>query len=99
MSTLTTEKSGPTVQHGRAQEPPLGSGVGVQCGAPAADESPDFSAKHKQFATLRAQCALAGWTLNEQPAGTFVVARWGMSRVLPDLAAVEGFVAQVGVRR
>lgn len=54
----------------------------------------------KAFANLRASAALAGFTLctMTETAGLcfYLVSRWGMSRTLPDLAAVVAFLRQVG---
>jgi len=54
----------------------------------------------KRFATLRARAALIGYslcTLTETDGLCFyLVSRWGMSRVLPDLAAVALFLRKVG---
>ena len=58
------------------------------------------TAECKQLATLRARLALAGWALNSSAVGdgsvTYSASRWGMSRDLDSLAAVEAFAAQVG---
>jgi hypothetical protein len=52
----------------------------------------------KQFATLAARSALAGYgLLRDAPCG-FVIARWGQIRWLPDVAAVEDFLARVGAK-
>ena len=55
-------------------------------------------ADRKAFATLQARAALAGWTLASftEPCG-YSLCRWGMARMLPDLAAVVAFLRQVGV--
>lgn len=54
----------------------------------------------KAFANLRASAALAGFTLcamTETDGQRFyLLSRWGMSRTLPDLAAVVAFLRQVG---
>ena len=50
----------------------------------------------KQLATLQARAALAGWELARMPGGDFVIGRWGMVKALPDAAAVEAFLVQVG---
>lgn len=60
----------------------------------------DFSAElaRKRFSTLQARCALAGWALAEiVDAGRshYVAVRWGRSRELPNLEAVENFLRQV----
>lgn len=66
-------------------------------------DTPDCAkptAECKQLATLRARLALAGWALNSTAVGdgsvTYSASRWGMSRDLDSLAAVEAFAAQVG---
>lgn len=50
----------------------------------------------KVFATLQARAALAGFELVRMADGSFVVARWTMTRALVDLFAVERFLEQVG---
>lgn len=46
---------------------------------------------------LRAALALAGgFELHELADGSFLVRRWGLTRDLADLAAVEDFARQVG---
>ncbi len=57
-----------------------------------------MSADQKAVATATARAALAGFELVQMADGSFVVARWTMTRALPDLAAVEAFLAQVGAR-
>lgn len=52
----------------------------------------------KQFATLQARAAIAGFELVRMADGSFVVARWTMTRALADVAAIEAFLAQVGAR-
>lgn len=52
----------------------------------------------KQFATLQARAAIAGFELVRMADATFVVARWGLVRPLVDVGAVESFLAQVGAR-
>jgi hypothetical protein len=63
---------------------------------PAADASVDG------IAALRNGLQRAGWTLSrpDPPDGpaSFLVARWGRVRELPDLATVEAFAIQVGAR-
>ena len=49
------------------------------------------------FNEIKARAELAGWSVVEA-AGGFIVSRWGMSRALPDLAAVAAFLRRVGVR-
>ncbi len=52
------------------------------------------------FATLRARAALAGFTLctmtETDGLCVYLLSRWGLSRTLPDLAAVVAFLRQVG---
>lgn len=51
------------------------------------------------FLELQARAALAGWTIT-QIADGYIVSRWGMSRTLPDLPAVEAFISRAtGVKR
>jgi hypothetical protein len=55
----------------------------------------------KAVATLRARLALAGGHVleivdHEGAPPTYRVHRWGLTRDLPDLAAVEAFAARVG---
>lgn len=57
----------------------------------------------KAFATLRAQLALAGYSLHRSDAEdgprNYFVTRWGMVRGLRDLPAVSKFAESVGMRR
>jgi hypothetical protein len=58
----------------------------------------DPKGAHKRFSTLQAHAALAGWVLNrigDGDAAHYLMSRWGRSRSLPDLEAVERFLAQV----
>lgn len=54
----------------------------------------------KRFATLRARAALIGFalcTITETDGQCFyLVGRWGMTRTLPDLAAVSTLLRQAG---
>lgn len=50
----------------------------------------------KAFTTLQARAARAGWQLLRMPDGELVALRWNRSIELPDLAAVESFLAKVG---
>jgi hypothetical protein len=52
----------------------------------------------KQLARLKAQYASAGYEFHELQAGTFIVVRWGMHRVLRDLLEAEKMLAQIGDR-
>ena len=71
-------------------------------GAGARDADPHFSlnsppdsgadsANVKRLATVTARLALAGFSLEPLAAGGFLVFRWNLSQVLPDLPAVEQF--------
>ena len=54
----------------------------------------------KALATLQARAALASFTLRTMTETdgqcVYLLSRWGMSRTLPDLAAVVAFLRQVG---
>lgn len=50
----------------------------------------------KNFATLQARAAIAGFELVLMADSSFVIARWGMVRSLPGAEAVEAFLAKVG---
>jgi hypothetical protein len=50
----------------------------------------------KRLATLQARAAIAGFELVRMADGSFVVAKWTMTRSLPDMAAVEAFLRMVG---
>jgi hypothetical protein len=56
----------------------------------------------KWFATLQASAALYGITVSHSQANegseVFHVSRWSFTKELPDLAAVERFLAEQGVR-
>ena len=67
------------------------------------NEHPNFDTNtvaDKAFFTLRALLALKGYALNRTQAEDgpvrFYVTRWGVSRELPNLAAVRGFAEQAG---
>lgn len=65
--------------------------------ANSADCAASDDSRRKRAATLRAQLALAGgFELHELADGTFLARRWGLTRHLRDLAAVEAFARQVG---
>ena len=51
-----------------------------------------------ELESLQARALLAGWTVEQIEDGTFLVSRWGLSRSLPDLAAVAEFLRRAGVR-
>ena len=56
-------------------------------------------ATDKRFATLRAELALRGHALRRTDTDEgprYLIARWGMTRELRDLAAVARFLEQVG---
>lgn len=50
----------------------------------------------KAFANAQAKLAIAGFQLERMADGSFVVARWTMTRSLADMAALEAFQQQVG---
>lgn len=54
------------------------------------------AAQRKRFEGLRAALALRGHELHQLADGTFLVRRWGLTRDLSDLDAVEAFARQVG---
>lgn len=60
----------------------------------------DATLSSKLLATLRARAALIGYslcTITETDGLCFyLLGRWGMTRTLPDLAAVAVFLRQVG---
>ena len=45
------------------------------------------------FNNIKARAALAGRSIT-QTADGYIVSRWGMSRTLPDLPAVEAFISR-----
>jgi hypothetical protein len=51
-----------------------------------------------RFAALQARLRLAGWHLAAGTGGAFTVSRWGNSRALDSLDAVDTFARQVGVK-
>lgn len=51
----------------------------------------------KAFATLQAKAALKGWQVERMMDGSVVIARWTLTRSLPDVAALKQFLRQVGV--
>ncbi|MCK7494060.1 MAG: hypothetical protein MZW92_24625 [Comamonadaceae bacterium] len=59
--------------------------------APARKDADDAA-----FAQLQAQAAHAGAALHRLASGGYMVARWGLSRELLDLAAVGAFLRQMG---
>lgn len=60
----------------------------------------DTTGTDKVFTALAARFALAGHALTRSSAadgaGIYYAARWGMSRVLPDLQAAAQFLVQIG---
>ena len=78
-----------TVQDALDQE--NSNGVDSEGGRAAAQD-----AGAKAFATLQARAAIAGFELVRMADGSFVVARWTMTRALVDVQAVERFLKQVG---
>ncbi len=50
----------------------------------------------KRLATLQAELARRGYELKRTDSGALLIARWGLSRELRDVAAVEDFARQVG---
>lgn len=50
------------------------------------------------FNEIKARAAMAGWSIT-QTADGYIVSRWGMSKSLPDLPAVETFISRaMGVK-
>jgi hypothetical protein len=45
------------------------------------------------FNEIKARAALAGWTIARTADG-YIVSRWGMSKSLPNLPAVEAFISR-----
>lgn len=82
----------------RSPVKPLAAGTDVCTAAPIA--APTCPTDGKPFATLRARAALAGFTLCTMTETDglcfYLLSRWGLSRTLPDLAAVVVFLRQVG---
>ena len=60
--------------------------------------SADVDLDAKTFATLQARAAIAGFELVCMADGSFVIAKWTMTRAFPDTASVESFLVQVGAR-
>lgn len=50
----------------------------------------------KAFATLQAKAAIAGLQVERMADGSVVIARWTLTRSLPDLVALEKFLRDVG---
>lgn len=75
-------------------------------GASARDASPLFSNNQphycaadqgevKRLATVTAKLAIAGYSLVQLQAGSFLVGRWTWTKELADLVAVEQFLSKV----
>jgi len=63
------------------------------------DTQSTATVRDKQFETIRARCALAGYALmviGQNGLSVYVVSRWGMSKDFTDLAEVEKFLHEVG---
>lgn len=52
----------------------------------------------KRYATLAARLALRGFGLHRTADGVLLISRWSSTTEVPDLAAVERFLANVGGR-
>ena len=50
----------------------------------------------KRFSRLQAEFALAGYEVHELQAGTLIVTRYGMRKVLSDLAAAQKMLDEIG---
>lgn len=74
-------------------ETPSGLGKGFQ----VSNNVFEFTPNEGRLANIIAQMAVAGHTVHELEHG-FLVCRWGMTKVCPDLAALVGFARQLGVR-
>jgi len=55
------------------------------------------AAREKTYRTLQAWLAMKGHELNRLDDGRYLVSRWGLTKVLPNLQAVSEFARQVGV--
>lgn len=73
-------------------ETPSGLGKGFQ----VSNNVFEFTPNEGRLANIIAQMALAGHAVHELETG-FLVSRWGMTKVCPDLAALVGFARQIGV--
>ena len=71
-------------------------GTAVATAADHAAIRAEVEARDKQFATLQARCAIAGYELVIIDAGdgssAFMIQKWGLVRELRDMAAVEAFL-------
>ena len=54
-----------------------------------------FDDERSGLARIRAELALRGYSLLETNCG-YLIARWGWSRIAPDMSAVGRFLKQVG---
>lgn len=59
----------------------------------------DPAKRVRQFADLERKLVQLGFKLHPLHDDTLLVERWGISRVLADLAAAERFLSQVGGAR
>lgn len=66
-----------------------------ETGTDSAD-SAEAAAERKRFQSLRASLAFNGHELYATDGGPYVVRRWGLTKDLKDLEAVEQFARQVG---
>jgi len=57
----------------------------------------DLDCARKNFLTLQARAAMAGYALHELANG-YLLCRWDRARQLPDLLAVAAVLLQMGVR-
>lgn len=65
--------------------------------APAGDVCKEEPAPHeKVLATLSAALALRGHQVHTLASGDFLVCRWGLSRVCPDLTTLRALARQIG---
>lgn len=58
----------------------------------------DDEADGKRQSHLAAVAALVGCELHRLAAGGWLLTRWGLARELPDLAAVDALLRQMGAR-
>ena len=50
----------------------------------------------KRFSRLQAKFAMAGYEFHELQAGSLIVMRWGMRKVLADLGAAQKMLDEIG---
>lgn len=55
-----------------------------------------IDAERKAFATIAAQLALIGFSLNELSDGSYLASRWNCTKHLPSLYALQSFARLVG---